>query len=366
MNIGITTFQWANNYGAVLQAYALQTFLSERGHLVEVVDYRPLANMPIFKKFFSKKLTGCINKWEMVYKCSLFESFRKDYLNRTPAVFHVIKDLDSIADRFDILITGSDQVWNPQWLSEIEGLFDFYFLSFAGQKTKRISYAASFGHSEKETMNEQWQKIISEKLKGFNAISVRELSGVDLVRQLCGRTDAEQVVDPTLLLDSLKYEKIASKNSKKRKYLFCYMLHGLDKDAEEIRKKIAEQFDLTVLKCDANKTGLHFGYNLPSPVDWLRYIRNASFMVTNSFHGVVFCLLFHIPFVAIMINGQIGSMNCRIIELLNTVGLANRIVFLDKEPLKEICTEQIDWDKVYKTVADMRIRSIDFLTRQGL
>ncbi len=365
MKIGITTFQWSDNYGAVLQAHALQFFLQQRGHAVQIVDYRPQKGASLVRRWLSASPHGCVRKWEANWKKYLFERFRKTHLIRTPESFCSASELWKIADRFDLLITGSDQVWNPQWLEQVAGLTDLYFLSFAGPRTRRISYAASFGHAETATMKKEWREIIGEKLKKMDAISVREPSGVSLVRDLCGRTDAVHVADPTLLLDRGHYEKIAGAADLREKHLFSYMLHGLEQDAEAVSLHISKILNLPIVKCDALKTAVHKGYVLPSPTGWLKQIREASFMVTNSFHGVVFCLIFHTPFIALLINGQTGSMNSRIIEILKAVGLEHRMASPREKLAEELSVETIDWAAVDRKMADMRLGSVEFLAGRG-
>ena len=366
MKIGITTFQWSDNYGAVLQAHALQSVLETMGHSVEIVDYQPRNLGSMVRRWVAKTPRCCARKWELRYKEHLFESFRRKYLKRTPETFCSVDDLERIKDRFDVLITGSDQVWNPDWLAQIEGLSDLFFLSFAGSQTRRISYAASIGHSEKATMEEAWQKILSAKLKQMDAISVREASGVKLVSELCGRTDAVHVVDPTLLLDRAYYETIAGKAKRKSGMLLSYMLHGLERDADAACRQIAESQNLHIVKCDVHKTSLHRGYRLPSPSGWLREIRDASFVVTNSFHGTVFCLIFHVPFIALLIGGKIGSMNSRIVDLLSAVGLTNRILSVGDYVSEKTFNGKIDWGYVDEQTVSMRSESIKFFNEQGL
>ncbi len=367
MNIGITTFQWSNNYGAVIQAHALQAFLEQQGHTVQIVDYRRKPSSTGLKKILAKTPQGCIKKWEALYKEYMFESFRQKYLTRTTLKFYSVDEMEAIQDYFDVLITGSDQVWNPLWLSQLDGLFNLYFLSFAGPKVKRISYAASIGHSKTSTIKKDWQKILSEKLQQMNAISVREPSSIEIVNKLCGRTDAVQVVDPTLLLTKdYYYKKIVPYPKHHQKFLFSYMLHGLGQDAKTPSSIIGKILNLPVIQCDAVKTTIHKGHTLPSPIGWLRRIEGASFMVTNSFHGVVFCLIFHPPFVAVLIDGKIGSMNSRIVELLNNVGLPHRIIATEERIFDNLYNEIINWDEVDQKVDSMRIKSVDFLKEQGI
>jgi len=367
MKIGITTFQWSDNYGAVLQAHALQFFLQQRGHAVQIVDYRPQKPSSMMRRWLSASPRGCVRKWEANWKTHLFERFRKTHLIRTTESFCSASELRKIADRFDLLITGSDQVWNPQWLEQVDGLCDLYFLSFAGPQTRRIAYAASFGHAETATMKKEWREIIGEKLKKMDAISVREPSGVSLVRDLCGRTDAVHVVDPTLLMPRSHYDKLAGRASSQEGYLFYYTLHGPKCDVKNMNRRVSDALNLRVIRCcNAHKTALHKGFILPSPVGWLRRIRDASFMVTDSFHGVVFCLIFHTPFVALLIDGHSGSMNARIIELLKAVGLTHRIVSPSEKLPDGACAETIDWAGVDQKIADMRAGSVEFLSSQRL
>jgi hypothetical protein len=365
MKIGITTFQWSENYGAVLQAHALQFFLQEREHTVQIIDFRPPPSGSGLRRWLSSSPRGCFVKWEAAHKTHLFESFRKKHLVRTPKSFHSSSELLKLADRFDILITGSDQVWNPQWLDQVAGLWDLYFLTFAGLQTRRVAYAASFGHAEKSTMKKEWQKLIGEKLTKMDAISVREPSGVELVRDLCGRTDALHVLDPTLLLDVSYYKRI-SRKAKGCKHVFCYMLHGAEKESELFCERSVLLRGLKVVKCDSRKTSLWSGYTLPSPIQWLQRINNAEFVVTNSFHGIVFCLIFHKPFVALPIHGQMSSMNGRVSELLRAVGLPQRMVAATAGFTEDAFDSGINWMDVDDRIAHLRKKSIEFLYNQGL
>ena len=362
MKIGIATFQWSDNYGAVLQAYALQTFLVDREHDVQIVDYRSRLSIPFLKKWLSASPRGCLLKWEANWKKYLFERFRQQHLACTTEVFYSGADLEKIKDRFDLLISGSDQVWNPRWLEQVDGFFDLYFLSFAGHKTRRISYAASIGHSNVSTLTDQWMEMMRERLLAMDAISVREASSISLIQDLTGRTDAVQVVDPTLLLNRSRYDALIGKSSIRNKCLFSYMLHGVEHDAGSV----ADSLNLLLINCNARNSKLHRGYQLPSPVGWLKEIRDASLVVTNSFHATVFCLIFHTPFITVLVDGAIGSMNSRIIELLEPLGLMHRIVSPCEEVSLDRYTDAIDWDRVDQKMTLMKAESVKFILKQGL
>lgn len=364
MIVGVTTFQWSDNYGAALQAYALQTFLKSCGHEVQIVDYRAAGSVPWVRKWLAKTPRGCVRKWEANRKQFLFERFRKKHLARTPEVFRSASELRKITGRFDLLITGSDQVWNPRWLAQVDGFFDLYFLTFAGGRTRRVSYAASIGHSGLSTLTEEWKTLMAVRMKAMDAISVREQSGVDLVRQLCGRTDAVCVADPTLLLDRGHYERLVGVSVKKESCLFSFLLHGLERDADAACQTIAEHLKVNIVRCNALKTGIHPGCTLPSPEGWLRNIRDARFVVTNSFHCTVFCLIFHVPFFAVLIDGEIGSMNSRIIELLKAVGLSSRVIPPGAALPGGLVDGKIDWAVVDQAITAMNTGAAEFLSTQ--
>jgi hypothetical protein len=364
MHIGITTFQWSDNYGAVLQAHALQSVLQQAGHQVEIVDYRSMKAVFGLRRWLSLSPQGCLKKWETNRKKHLFEKFRRRYLHRSLEVFHKVSDLQMLADRYDLLITGSDQVWNPTWLAQVPGYEELYFLSFAGSSTRRIYYAASLGHAETATIDEKWKRILKEKLNAMDSISVREQSGINLVRMLCGRDDAVQVVDPTLLLGRDHFEALSSAPRQQPAYLFSYMLHGLDHEAGPSIECISDSLGLQIVRCDARKSSLHKRYELPSPAGWLGRINHAGFMITNSFHGVVFCLIFHTPFIALLLGGSMGSMNARIVDLLDAVGLSKRILSPGQPIPGDMLNEAIDWNQVDRCMADKRQASVEFLREQ--
>lgn len=363
MKIGIATFSSAENYGAVLQARALQSFLTGRGHAVEVVDYRRPAPAGL-RRWLARSPAALVGKWEGNYRTALFDRFRRDFLMQTPESYRSAAELGGLADRFDLLVTGSDQVWNPLWLDEVPGFWDLYFLAFAGARTRRVSYAASFGHSGTATLTPTWREALAARLAGMHAISVREASGVGLVRELCGREDAVHVVDPTLLLDRSHYDRIAGPVPGRRGFLFQFMLHGLEQDAASASAVVAGALGLEIAKCDARRSPIR-GYALPSPPGWLARLRDAGFVVTNSFHALVFCLIFHTPFLALLIGGKMGAMNTRIVDLLSATGLAGRILEPAQPVPERLHAEEIDWHAVDRAIAALRGRSVDFLAAQG-
>jgi len=364
MKIGIVTFEWANNYGALIQSHALQSVLMERGHQVEIIKYRPKIPASLLKRILAKNPKKLIKKWLSLYHNYLFNKFRRQFLNRTSKTFRSIQSFELIKDRYDILISGSDQVWNPKWLDQITDMHKIYLLSFLGNNTKIISYAASFGTGEIDSFSPEWYKIFNTELSKFDAISVREKSGIQLVEKLTKRKDAVSIVDPTLLLNKHKYSKIISNRRIRKKYVFSYMLHGYDNDASSINSYIANKQNLNIINCNAKDSFLRKNYKFPSPPKWLKLIKNARFVVTNSFHGVVFCLIFHKPFVVLSIQGEMGKMNSRIIDLLSAVGLKERIVNHDGLLMDKLVEKSINWEEIDTKVNSLRNEAFNFLESQ--
>jgi hypothetical protein len=364
MRIGICTFHWADNYGAMLQAHALQRAVVECGHTADILDYRPFLPVGGLRAWVARTPYGFIAKMEARYRAQLFTAFRNRYLTMTGRRVFSPGDLAAYASAYDVLIAGSDQIWNPRWLQQSPGMEQVYFLRFdKGAACRRIAYAASFGHADIGTIEPAWREQIGIWLKDFYAISVREASGRDIVQNLTGRNDTEHVADPTMLLERQHYETLAGPATEREDYLFNFMLHGLDSDADRLCREIAEGQKWRVVKCDASKTALHRGWVLPSPGGWLKQIRDAGLVVTNSFHCTVFCLIFHVPFVTVLIGGPVGSMNTRVVELLNACGLGRRIVSPGQAVDRKIFFEPVDWTAVDRTIKSWRDRSKTFLSR---
>ena len=225
MKIGIVTFFCVPNYGAMLQAYALWHYLEDRGHEVEFIDYSfgNTRRMPLWKCFFSRNIANWIGMVRK--KLALRAQFEITQFSasfpRTKRV-STFSELLELGKRFDAIIVGSDQMWNPLWCSKSS--LPIVLLDFAAEKVKRISYAVSFG--TREWQKEQNAELAGKLLRRFDAISVREKSGAELVHSLSGRNDAQILLDPTLLYTSTFYIplfNVQTGNTKER-YIFSYIL----------------------------------------------------------------------------------------------------------------------------------------------
>lgn len=342
MRIGIITFHWATNYGAVIQAYALSEYLKSLGHSVEIIDYYP----PRLKKNFinvfkTRKLSAIPKRIREISKEKNIMPFRQKYLTMTK-YFKSNKEMMNSEFEFDCYICGSDQIWNESFLSSGERKRTYsYFLNFAEDDKIIASYAASFGVTK---YRDDLKSDIQRHLKRFDFISVRENTGLNILKDI-GIDNACVVPDPTMLLQKKNYEELVCDNMHKGDYAFVYMIHNKDKDAEDLIKYTEEKGD-DIVVCDG------IGIN-----EWLSEIYYAKHVITNSFHGVVFSVIFEKPFTAVLIKDS--GMNDRIITLLDYLGLSDRIY----KGNAEIIEQSIDWDKVSEKLSRYREIGFDYINK---
>lgn len=237
----------------------------------------------------------------------------------------------------DYYITGSDQVWG--------GTLKPNYLTFVKDDMKKIAYAASFG---KDNIPDEQLKTVGPWVKSFRAISVREMTGVDICKHI--GVDAIHLLDPTLLLQSEEYPTIERREIKLGKYYFSYFLNA--KSAEAIRlTKILEftrqqhaQYKVAAIQGTEAFIPMR---NLvtPSPEFWLTYYRESEGVITNTFHGTVFAIIYHRPFAVILQRGESGKQNGRILSLLDMFHLTDRI-WDDTSDLSTIMNQPINWDLI--------------------
>ena len=302
MKIGILTFHWATNYGAVLQAYALQSFLTKLGHDVRIIDYQPLTYEKRFFQCFKTKRPWLIKKNLIeFYKEQPFIAFRKKYLKLTTR-YHSLQELKGNPPECDVYICGSDQIWNPSFTKGGEGQpTTSYFLDFGNKKTIRIAYAVSFGCTEYQ---EEIKRIVSPVLTKFNAISVRENSGCEIVRNM-GVDNVSLMPDPTLLLTAQAYNEISDGSMPHQPFNFFYAIQDRQLAIEKMENYFRHKFPERVISTRA------FKYSMIDLRQWLSLIKAARSVVTNSFHGIVFSIIYRKPFIAVPVEGQIGRASCR-------------------------------------------------------
>lgn len=319
MKIGLVTIAHGHNYGNRLQNYAIQKIFEKKGHTVETIrhPYYGFEKRTLFSVFL-KRITH-FKYSRIVRRIWKFTRFNQRYI-RFGKRFIQSGDIDrELSNEYDAFLCGSDQVWNPGYFTEK----DSYFLSFVEGK-KKIALSASFGVETIEEKEEQ--ERIAKRLNELDAISVREKSGVDIVKQLSGR-DAELVLDPTMNLTAEEWMKIERKSKGvKDKFILVYLLGHYDKEKfEEIKKKY-ETENLRVIFLQNEYSKLKIGTDEefsmdPSEYIWL--IRNSEMVITDSFHAVIFSLLFEKNFKIVKRDTIEEDISTRIVNLIELFNIAN-------------------------------------------
>ena len=356
MKVGIITFHRALNYGALLQAFALRHSLSKLGAEAQVLDYRNpiMEGMYFYPSFSQRKTVKAKIKYLIQGKFELkrrekFESYRKNYLNLSKEL-SAADDLKVISEAYDRFITGSDQVWNY-------GAHNFdknYFLQFVNEGNKKYSYAASFGVSSlSDDYKEEYRNILSD----FAMCSVRERQGLDILSSL-GIVNQRIDLDPTMLLTKEDWQAQLNISAKpKHKYIFAYYFELTDTLRSYV-EKLANKTGCTVVfvgnplkapfccKCKRLKTA--------DPIDFVNAISNAEYVVTNSFHGTAFSIIFNKKFYVELLKTD-SKVNSRIENILQTFSSEKRIIAASK------MNDDVDWNFVNSKMAEMRKESLDYL-----
>lgn len=365
MKICFITLHWANNYGAALQAYAMNEVLKRYGD-VSVIDYRspkPAKGMQVIRVGATvrdvlragKDVFRLIPRYRVINK---FRRFNEHHLNLTSRARNQY-DLSTIADGYDAVIAGSDQIWSPEVVSDQGKLDDAYFLTFAKNK-RRIAFASSMG-SFRYDANLQ-AKIVSY-LEDFHALAVREKGTAGFLSQLLGR-EVSHVVDPSLLLSRQEWEQRFPLTDKKEDaYILVY---ALKKDAllKRVVEAAAQEFGLRVVAIDQDPfINYHADQHLKDvgPNEFLELFQGASFVVTNSFHGTAFSLNLGKPFV---VTTPPTGQN-RIASLLGEVGETQRLVneTTTESQLTHVLSTTPDAAKVEVALAQLRSHSLAFLDK---
>lgn len=375
MKIGIITHPLIYNYGGILQNYALQQVLKEMGHEVYTIDRLPETSPKIkilslgkrsLLKLMGKniKLRGWQTKEESEIINSNTRGFVKKYINITENIINnaEVNKLHKKYD-FDAYIVGSDQVWRR---SGARGN-NREFLEFLKEndEVKKVAYSASFGVSEWE-FNEEETKKFQKLAQLFDSISVREDAGVQLCKDYL-KVDAQHLVDPTMLLTKDKFVSLveAANINISNGNLFTYVLDR-NKNKRAVIKNISDTLGLEVFEVMPEQNyrmELEDGFDIhkcvfPKIEQWLRAFMDAEFVITDSFHGTAFSILFNKPFIAI-VNEKRGA--SRFYSLLKTFGLENRVINEDESIDLSLIGEEIDFVEVNKILDKEREKSRIFL-----
>lgn len=357
-----------HNYGGIIQNYALQTVLKDMGNhpiTINRVPNRQHTELRVFlsrsKEFLFKYFFGkdILTYWELEKAKKNTYEFIKQYINISPVLKsneNLLKYFDK--ENIDAVIVGSDQTWRPMFSPDIFN----YFLDFISENKsiKKIAYATSFGTSEWEFSPEKTKRA-AELIKQFDDVSVREDSGIDLCEKYL-KTKAVQTLDPSMLLKAEDYNKLIKQPIKNRG-LFSYVLDSSARTNDFISIQAAslnmESFT-NQPKINSNFKKRVEDYIKPPVEDWLACFRDADYVITDSFHGTVFSILYKKPFISIA-NKMRGA--ARFESILKQLGLEDRLLndINDFDPL--ILSKEIDYDAVSQKLVDLRRQSIDFLRK---
>lgn len=376
MKIGILSQPLYNNYGGLLQSFALLNILKDLGHDVWIIDrdYSKISfisRLIYYTKYF---ISHYFLRHKQSYAIPLYllterekkiiSKYTHQFVNtylipRTSRIYTNAEIRKVHSYNFQSLIVGSDQVWRPAYSPNIYN----YFLDFVpNNKVKKISYAASFGVDYSEYSTKQIS-IIKPLIKQFVGISVREESGIKLCNQLFDVNKVIQVLDPTLLYSGEYYNLMFSLKEYQCENILCSYILDMNDDKKEDVEYLADQLNLKI-KSNMPKETLTmetrsqvYDCVFPSVESWMKDIYNSQFVITDSFHGTVFSILFHKPFIVLINPGRGIS---RIKSLLSMFNLDNRIVDT-KQQINLILNDSINWESVERILVEQRKKSMQFL-----
>lgn len=347
--IAVLTINDDTNYGNRLQNYAVQENLKRFKIEVETIsNQNGIIGKKRFKKLLKNQIKKVLSISPEIKRYNYFMEFNK---NIKYSKYYIDKDHipENLKDKYDCFITGSDQVWNPNFgrMSDID------FLTFA-PKEKRNSFSASFGISE---ISLEMKEYYKERLEGINNISVREEAGKKIVEELTGRKDVQVLVDPTMLLTAEEWDKVSKepKQLKTDKYILNYFLGELSETRKKEIDRIAKENNCKVINIlDKNSPFYQTG-----PSEFLYLEKNAFLICTDSFHSSVFSILYNRPFIVFDREDSLVSMNSRIETLINKFNLKNRKFTgkITEENLKH------DYAEAYRILEEERKKSDDFLRK---
>lgn len=382
-DIGIITFQAAWNCGAVLQCAALKKVLERMGHNVCVIDYVPDYQRKKYQKYpnpftaalneiHKQKNSSVINKGKTAAKAVVktllnyipgsshltrkekFDSFSRAHLNKT-RTYTSLKDLQDHPPKCKVYVSGSDQVWNPSLTNGIDGA---YYCDFGGQDIKRVGYAISACELDVQADHDKLKPMVSR----FDHLALREVEMQSQIEGIYGK-DVNICVDPTLLMGAEDYKEFEANCESEKPYILVYAFAAEKSRARlfKLIRQVQDRYHLPVkVIYGPNKWPMEVELvqprNCPSPGEFLSSIKNAAFVVTDSFHATVFSILYQRPFYTMTVAGR-GS---RVAEMLEKLGLKSRLVTPETN-LDELIDESIDHDLVNEKLSALRKASLAYL-----
>lgn len=376
MKIKTITCHHVYNYGASLQAYALQHYLESLGHEVEIIDFNPWFHCDRYNPFWIPKnaigrAASIIKKFPLLryiwcpYKAyrggmfktwgrkAAFDAFEKEYYHLTSIKYFSSEELMQNPPMADAYIAGSDQIWNT---FSNNGKEPGYYLDFGNDQTKRISYAASLATN---SIKDECKGFIKEKLAKFSSISVREKTGASLLADL-GISNVSVVLDPVFLLDKSEWKQLSLKGNlyglSHESYVLVYDFLGNDDNMISFAKAYAKEKSLKIVSInDFSERGYaDININNAGPLEFLSLIDNAACVIASSFHATAFSVIFQKEFYTFSLKGHHNS--SRMLDFLSSLGLQDRM----NPTLMQVST--INWVKISLVLDKRKDESFAFLS----
>ena len=352
----ILTFHSAYNFGAVMQAYALQEYITQHFGEARILDYH---NTSLDKSYARPKFTDLFhNPKQTIFrfiqsrlysgKNKRIDQFRGEYLKLTKR--YDANNIQDANDEADVFITGSDQVWNHM----IIGKDTNFFLDFVDAGKRTCSYAASIGVKQ---IPDAYSELYKNALGHVQKISVRETAGIQTLADI-GVDSADVMPDPTLLLPAAQWDTLAVAPNTGGKYILVYKITTADK-LITFARDLAKKTGLPIIYIPNDlKSGIVGSLKLDvGPKEWLGYIDNAEYVVTNSFHGTVFSILLGTKFFS-EVSGKVNPSTSRLMSLLALFGLEDRII---ERYTNEMLGKELPKDHIADTCKDQQNRAYKFL-----
>lgn len=380
--IAILTRRAGYNMGSSLQAYAMGKFISDLGFPNETIRYdeysrflawriRPaIENIqyfivslfpPIFRRLVPKKYAYLKNRHDQIKR---FEHFEQRYMNLTKKNYKSSKELSKDFNSHDAVICGSDQIWNPLMPDEN---FMLGFISDES-RTKKIAYAPSMGVTDAKYISEESKQLIQR----FDYLSCREAQGSAVIKQITGRDDIQTLIDPTLMVDKKVWEDMANEveQTPSEKYILVYFLQlgsNTTESPNEYITRLKEKTGLPVYNVRMfnliNTIEADVQLDSLGPNDFLSYVKNASYICTNSFHCAIFSFIFQREFVVFernMTKSEGGGQNSRVHTLLNVIDMEDCLVNISDEPYLE---REYNFEVGVQNIEKKRLVSVEYINR---
>lgn len=352
--IGLLTYHYSVNYGAVLQAYALYSFVESLGCDVEFIDYRPWQLRNSNRKYLYYRGQKLINPFLLksgFQKNKKFSRFISKNMKLSSKAFLKHEDLCKTQHCYDAIICGSDEIWNINDSHTDFGSDLAYFLDFTDSKSvQKISYAPSFGYTKSLGKS---KSRVCKLIQEFKFLSVRDSNSQRIISE-CGR-DAQKVLDPTFLID---YSNILKIPSTTHDYILLY--GSFSKKQGNYIEDFAKSMSLDIISIGARPGEYKpkYSYIGIGPEEWLGYFKEASYIFTNYFHGVIFSIIFKKPFV----NFDRPGKSIKVKDLLGQLDLENRILTNENLfDLEKIALSNIKWN--YSVIEELVDNSKAFISK---